>query len=527
MIRARMLTGVAFALLLVGPSPLALAQSNSPSIATGTADQHVWSHPGAWWIGEQVSFGNHGTQVFTHYAQNDTATALLSVHDNAPAVPVWELDTDPDNPKMVDSARYSDAHVSISQTQTSTLNQNIIKVRKLSAQGLDWTYTFPHLTAGRLVTGISGDGQTIVAAIPNPVTQTNDLLVFSAGSPVPVAMHSLPVGTIWGFTMATEGNVAAFAIDSTLYVLEISSGNILLTVPQSTSYSNLGLALSGDGSVLAHGVLGSGFTLYRRTSASYAPVWFRPTPSHVRVIDISDDSSTVAYGMGFLYPSTRIIVECVDIPTLTVTMSEDISGGGQYQNTVHDLALSANGNVCAAATFGGELGINAELRIYSKYSNTPIRTLDLPGSAFSVDISPDGKWVVAGSKAIHANELGHGGQVDLLHLGGADFAMHTTPSIGNTVNFEAYGAPNSPAFLLHATLPSDPSVLIPAIGSLYLKRAAISLHSMGAVSALGSANLDWPIANDPGLIGVTHYFQGYLLAPRKLTADWLPVTYLP
>jgi hypothetical protein len=45
-----------------------------------------------------------------------------------------------------------------------------------------------------------------------------------------------------------------------------------------------------------------------------------------------------------------------------------------------------------------------------------IGQIDFPGSAFSVDVSSDGQYVVGGSKAVHANQFGSGGRVELIQL---------------------------------------------------------------------------------------------------------------
>jgi hypothetical protein len=509
----------------LGQSPLeATESSGGRSGSPSTTFHHVWTHPGSWWIGEQVGIGNHGTQVFTHYYLNDTAAALLSVHDGDPPLPVWELDTHPDNPMDVDSADYSDVHVGITRTDTGTMNQYVVKLSKYSSQGRDWVYTYPHLTTGRMIAAVSADGQTIVSVISNPITSRPDLLVFDPDSPIPTASFALPAGGAMKFDLATNGERAVIIIDLTVYVVEIATGNILLANSESSAYGTRGLGISGDGSVVASGQSGNGLRLYEWNGSTYVPTWFHVTPGGVRALDVSEDGSTVAYGIGFAYPSTRIVTECVDVPTKTVTMSEDISSFGQYQNTVWEVAISADGEIFATATFGDEPDIVEEVRVYHKHRSVPIRTLNLLGSAFSIDVSPDGKWVVAGSKAVHGNESGHGGQIDLLHLGGTDLAVYTTPSVGSTVTFETFGNPGSPALLLHSpTLASSP-VVFPEIGTLYLTRSSMSVIPMGPIGPGGSASLPWTV---PGPVGTTHYFQGFQVAPRRLSECWVPVTFLP
>jgi hypothetical protein len=45
-----------------------------------------------------------------------------------------------------------------------------------------------------------------------------------------------------------------------------------------------------------------------------------------------------------------------------------------------------------------------------------IGAINFPGSAFGVDVSVEGQYVVGGSKAVHANQLGGGGRIELIQL---------------------------------------------------------------------------------------------------------------
>jgi hypothetical protein len=45
-----------------------------------------------------------------------------------------------------------------------------------------------------------------------------------------------------------------------------------------------------------------------------------------------------------------------------------------------------------------------------------IGAINFPGSAFGVDVSADGQYVVGGSKAVHANQFGSGGRIELIQL---------------------------------------------------------------------------------------------------------------
>ena len=517
--------------LLATPAPGQGTVVPPRDLAEPTLDRtlpgHRWTHEGEWWIGYHIAIGNHGTQVFTQYGLNDTAAALLSVHDPGfLATPAWEWWTDPEDPSMVDSAERADVHVAVTQTETGVPNERVVRIAKYTSAGFDWVYTYPHLTAGRAVVGTSADGQVIVAAVGNPLSGLNDVLVFTPEEPTPVGRFVLPGGTLWNFDLAADGRRAVFGVHMTVIVLDLESGAYLYDVEHPFSMSNIGMGISGDGSVFATGAWHS-LRVYEWIGDQYQLDWSLPRASGLRAIDVSEDSSTVVYGIGFQYPSTRIIVESADIASRTVTRSEDISSTGEYQNSVMDVAVSADGTVSAAACMGDAPDVVEEVRVYHKHRDRPVHTLNLPGSAFAVDVSPDGRWVAAASKAVHGNELGHGGRVDLLHLGGLDLALDGTPSIGTSVTFTVYGTPGAPARLLDSTGLAPTPLVLPGIGTLYLDPAALSVTTIGRIRAHGSACTELAIPNDPALVGVSHYFQGRTHRPDRLTDYWLVVTFLP
>jgi len=524
-----MVSGPEKTLTPLAPSPRPTRTTGIRTTASGPG--LVWTHKdnGNKWIAEAVSIGNHGTQVFSQYYLNNTAAALLSRHDQDPPVPVWEIQNDPDNPGGVDSAEETDIHVSITETETG-VNQRIIKVSKYSSgTGPDWVYTYPHLTAGKLYIQISNDGQIIVAAVGNPVTGKNDILVFHPSSAVPTAAFSLQSGTMWGFDLSADGSRMVIGIHTTAYVLEVPSGNVLFTLNHAHSLSSCGVAISGDGSVFASGGGQGRIRIWEWDGSTYINTFTDITPGGgiVRTIAISDDSTTVAYGIGYAYPSLEVDTKAIDVPGKIVTMHEKVTGYGQYQNTAYDVAICADGGRFVVAQFGDEPDLIEEVRIFEKYLSVPIATINLKGSAFNVDISADGKWVVAGSKAVHANQSGSGGQIDLYHLEDSDFTLYNTPSIGSTVIFELRGTPYANGFLIASPKLNPAPTHFPGIGTLYPDWAGLAVLPMGQISPGGTVNMGAPIPYDPSLIGESIYSQGGVDSPAKLTACWVKLTPVP
>jgi hypothetical protein len=93
------------------------------------------------------------------------------------------------------------------------------------------------------------------------------------------------------------------------------------------------------------------------------------------------------------------------------------SGAGDL---VDDIAVSDDGKVAAAVTWGDLAHTLPDLLVFDVATGGVTFDITSPGSFFTVDISPDGKRVFAGGKAVHAREFGNGGRIYLseIDLGG-------------------------------------------------------------------------------------------------------------
>ncbi|MBK7642953.1 MAG: hypothetical protein IPJ19_07865 [Planctomycetes bacterium] len=490
----------------------------------------VWSCAGTYWNPIDVSIGNRGTQVFAgvfHNLYNDPHAFLLSSHDADPATPCLEAPDGNETTSHSASASFADVHVTITDEETADINLRIRRVNCFSSRGLEWVYTYPQLGAGRTVIGVSRGGQKIVAGVVNPTTGLNDVLVFGPDSSQPQALFPIPGGVPWDFDLSADGTHALFAIGSKYQVLDLGDGSVHLVYDHSPySLSEMGCAISGDGSVVGCST-SVGIGLFEWNGSDYVQTWSHSFGFGLSA-DISDDSSTMAFGTGGGYGSPHTRTECVDIPSKQITMSEDLWSTGDYGNRVEDIAIAADGSRFASASWGDQFGLVPEVRIYSKYQSTPLQTLDLPGSADCIDITPDGQWIAAGSRPVHAELPSIGGRVDLFHMGRSDFRMRTVPAVGSSVTFEVFGVPGRQAWLLDSPDMLDPPQLFPNWGALHLDLATLHLTPIGTIGPSGSRTLDVALPSDPLLIGSSHYYQGFTNDPvRRLTHDWLVVTLLP
>ncbi|MEK9136415.1 MAG: carboxypeptidase-like regulatory domain-containing protein, partial [Bacteroidota bacterium] len=104
---------------------------------------------------------------------------------------------------------------------------------------------------------------------------------------------------------------------------------------------------------------------------------------------------------------------------------------------VDEIAISDDGSLLAAVTWGDLANLKADIYIFERNSNTPVFSVNTPGSMFSLSMSADGKSVAAGGKAVHARQFGNGGNVYNIgvDLGGGAIAGQATavPSLGGVL----------------------------------------------------------------------------------------------
>ena len=382
----------------------------------------IWTKTdgGLGWQATAVSIGNFGSEVFTEYDVFNQSDQLFSSFDTNPPTALF---TDPSASgthfPRVASANGTNTHLAL-----HILPNDTALLSKYTTSGVaDWTYNFPFAPplndSGGTAVAISRDGQTIVAAVSNPSTSTVDIAQFSPASNVPVHYTTFPLpGTsnqIRGFDLSADGTTLYFSSSGTptAYIFDLASQTLVFSTNIGASFDSH--AISGDGSVFAFGNFNT-MKVWEKTGTFYTNTFTRTVPgsNYCAMIDISDDSKTIAYG--FTYYDTYLVtrIEALDVPTHAVTMTDTpTSGVASLQNIVSDISISADGQRFAVGLWGDGGGPLAEARLYSRSQNAPVGTVNLQGSVFSIRISADGQRMVAGSKAVHANTFGGGGEVDL------------------------------------------------------------------------------------------------------------------
>ena len=322
----------------------------------------------------------------------------------------------------------------------------------------DWSFQYPvsdpNLPASSRKVATSRDGSTIAAVVSDSITQNQTLYIFDAatGTVRRTWTNSLRMDAV---ALTDNGSIALVTQDNQATLIDTGTGNIVFSV----AGSGAGLIyypISGDGGVFAVG--GFNFDVYAFNGTTYNRVihytqansWFGGASA------VSRDGSTVGtfagdYANGWLSGAVLLF----DVPTGQLLGSYPVSGTGAYSGTPIGAASNDDGSVMSFASWGTQFHDWPEVMVFNR-SVQLIGQINFPGSAFSCDVSSDGQYVVGGSKAVHANQFGSGGRIELIQLQGSPTPT-STPTATTTPTATPTPTPTATATSTPAPRPTPAS----------------------------------------------------------------------
>jgi len=250
-----------------------------------------------------------------------------------------------------------------------------------------------------------------------------------------------------GVTLSRDGGIVALTAKYYLYVLDLASGDGIWGTRTYNSESPV--AMDHDGTVMALGSLTGRLTLYHREprGRAYEELWhysFREARSSwVNCVALSDDGLTLVAGtLDFYedhYGGSLVLFD-------TYGDSRPVWMNGQFADEVAEVAVSDDGGIIAATTWGDIGHQTADLVLHERHSDEPFYTLNTPGSLTGVSMSDNGLRILTGGKGTHNRQFGRGGNVYLIEatLPGGHVTGTVTDPDGEPIQGVQVYADNNP-----------------------------------------------------------------------------------
>ena len=384
-------------------------QSSSMQALTPAAPETraglLWTYVDPVSITESVALGNNGAESWVGHWLNDKRMSKFTTA--GAGVPDFVYSMSGENPDAIGVAAASDASLC---AVLSWPTGGPLSLRGFSNAGGNtplWTYTFPaaYKNSGQRSVAVNEDGTRVAACAYDGA---NTLLNILDGTSNTVLVSETITGFCSGVELSGDGSRVLVTAGDTARLYDTAT----LTQIYSLQTSGAGgyHRISRDGTAIACG----GFNI--RAAREIAGVWQQVYATGGSNdwfgygMALSGDGKTLFvvshdYGQNYLPNDHQII----DLLTGTVIATWSYTGTGSFQNTVVGAQVNTDGTVFACASWGDQGNTQPEVRIFDR-NLTMIGSIDSEGSPFEIDMSPDGHYVLVGSKAVHANSFGNGGR---------------------------------------------------------------------------------------------------------------------
>ena len=280
--------------------------------------------------------------------------------------------------------------------------------------GPDWTWdgTGVFLAAspdepGRLA--LTEDGGTL--AVAGAINGNTGLAVFHPDSASPSLLYENPGYQYFPrqTRITADGSKIICSVSADLLRVDVATGTTEATFNLGASTDCFGI--SADGGAVAYGF--TSLRLAQWNGSAYALAWSYPISGYYAgAACISDDGQKVFFGAyKNTYLSNRIVRFDAGSSSPVWTYDTPMGSGG-YQDVVSWMDCSSDGGKLAVCSWGCQTGGGDEVIVIDDDApSAPFFSIDSPGSMWHVDISPDGSYVCATGKHVHANQMGSGADI--------------------------------------------------------------------------------------------------------------------
>lgn len=367
----------------------------------------LWVYNDVASIPESVALGDGGDDSWVGHWLNDERVSHFDTTGSG--TPTFAYSLVSENPDVVGVSAAADRSFAAVISWNASSSVRIRAFTEAGGATPLWTYDFGagFNNSGQHGVDVNDDG-SVIAACAYDGTNSKVAILDDTGAQVNST-------TVAGYCSGVE-----LSGDGSRFVVTAGANAIVYDTATMTQLYSLGASGSGgyhrisrDGSAIACG----GFNI--RAAREVSGVWttvYNGTGSNQWFgwgVALSGDGETLFtvahnYIQNYLPNEHRL----VDLTSGSQIASWTYTGTGAWQNSVVGCQANDDGTVFAAASWGDQGNTQPEVRIFDR-TLAMIGSIDTDGSPFDLSMTPDGNFVLVGTKAVHANTFGSGGNTYL------------------------------------------------------------------------------------------------------------------
>lgn len=343
-------------------------------------------------------------------------------------------------------------------------------------------------------------GRTVVSAVWNNSTGTVHLDWISGANGNLVRQLLVPMNGLNALDISLDGRRVLLCGGTDLYLFDTVTGVTLHH--EILTASTQAVTLSGDGTTIAFGSFGLISVLSEVNSVIQPLITIPGNTNHMPTrADLSDDGNTLAIGWWNFVTAAEVRYEIADVATGMILNSyPQVSAVGGLQNFPYAVSMTRDGSRAAFGGWGAG-GVEPEMLLVERGVQTPLLSVNLPGSVRSLDLDESGTRVVVGSKNVHANQFGTTGELRLYETGEQDLVQLSSALSNGNFEFAARRPGANAVLFLVGVRSFAPMPLGGFIGELALTRRLPMHIEYRPADATGRADADFGIPSDPHWTG--------------------------
>lgn len=483
------------------------------------------------WTPWCVGLGDAGSLVFGEYGLVTSDAQLHTAYQDDPSMPL-SLESAPGIVLAQRAAAAADAPIfaGLHQVAADLTNTNrfvTLRVYDSASSAALWQYTSPVLVGSneQAEVLVSDDGARVLLCVYDASTLKTRVSVFSPSSSTPTLELELStVGAAVAYDLAADGSALALASPNRLQVVDLPSGLVSYDLFTFGSPQYGALALSGDGSRLAHGSASKFTVLERQGQGAFVELYVHNlgAPYFCRRVDLSRDGRVVVAGWHQFGIENGVRLTATELESFTTTLDTELQGGGSYSNLINTLELSADGDRFAVGLWGDEDGSLPEVMAFQSETVEPLFVDNLDGSVLALDLSPDGRRLAIAAKSVHATQWGMGGHVSLYEVGGRTISALGAPHAGATIELQKAQREGTECRFLVATSLAPAPIHDSPLGSGTLYLDPSTLVELPGVLGGPEHEAHAPYTL-PSTVGEVIYVQALNVADGTLSPSWIRI----